>query len=608
MSYTDKKYWEAEVARRLGKKRPRLKQDYATREEAVAAVETELGERTTRREERGDGVRWFDEDGRKIARVTDIRGPFPIDVLPAFDDLGSTPKGQSRRYLIWVESAEMWTPLATARLFGSLTKSQADAIVADIRKGASSYFPGVKKTARIRVLTDDKRLDLYSGEELGAVRVGGETPGSEITPDSVSGLMRALNATFRPATRSWMLRNLVIFAQGPDREMWAHSGTPEEKWFRRDKDGDISLGTRGGGRVENVRASVIDRIGAMYAAFESAGIGHKALPTLEVAYGWGNPYNSEKVNRSLQDEARALIRRVAGEADADDVLSDFGVAPKEPSIWMYNYVTGYWQAEFTGVSAQERLRYFPDDPGRRLCCATVSAQKPRKPPPDNQIPRVERSLGATTDAGPTYLPMSERTKNAVLRAAADPGAVLPYAATAPKSDVKPWPGEVRTEADYEARSAYYREQQQSPPRVPEFPVGALRIGRDGVKVEELRSFRPDELVPSEDEKRGPVVDKYVRWVESGSAVPPLTVLEVLPHGMGGGTVADWQNAGRPVVYQVSDGHHRIAALKKAKKGKRARVLAWVGVSAVKILERTDGELVPHPVGVSLALARELAEA
>ena len=397
------------------------------------------------------------------------------------------------RYLVWVESAELWKPLATARLFGSITKSQADAIVADIRKGASSYFPGVKKTARIRVLTDDKRLDLYTGEEVPPKGLGA------VLEEHV-GNWRLLGALEQPA------KGARLF------------------WWQR------------------------DNFGEYYAR-----------------KGW-------VTGSDIIEDMTSKAKYVAIDF-RDDYLHDIVnhyVDQHQPSrIWIH-----------TGGT------FLPTPPA----------------------PGPVRTFGAAPDAGPTYLPMSERTKNAVLRAAADPGAVLPYAATAPKSDVKPWPGVVQTEGDYEARSAYYREQQESPPRVPEFPVGTLRIGRDGVKVEELRSFRPDELVPSEDEKRGPVVDKYVRWVESGSAVPPLTVLEVLPHGMGGGTVADWQNAGRPVVYQVSDGHHRIAALKKAKKGKRARVLAWVGVSAVKILERTDGELVPHPVGVSLALARELAEA
>lgn len=68
------------------------------------------------------------------------------------------------RYKVWVDTAALWTPLNTRGI--RLTKSEAAAIVADIRKGTSAQFPGVQKTAKIRVLTEEKRLDLFTGEEI----------------------------------------------------------------------------------------------------------------------------------------------------------------------------------------------------------------------------------------------------------------------------------------------------------------------------------------------------------------------------------------------------------------------------------------------------------
>ena len=73
-------------------------------------------------------------------------------------------KSGATRYKVWVETAELWTPLNTKGI--RLTKSEAAAVVADIRNGTSELFPGVQKTAKVKVLPEEKRLDLYTGEEL----------------------------------------------------------------------------------------------------------------------------------------------------------------------------------------------------------------------------------------------------------------------------------------------------------------------------------------------------------------------------------------------------------------------------------------------------------
>ena len=121
----------------------------------------------------------------------------------------------------------------------------------------------------------------------------------------------------------------------------------------------------------------------------------------------------------------------------------------------------------------------------------------------------------------------------------------------------------------------------SPPTFTDYPVGTLAADRDG-DVWELRSFRIGDPKLVEREFPGRfAVEKYVGWIRDGHLPPPIRVME--------------SESG---TYLVSDGHHRLVALRAAG---RKTVKAWVGLTINRVLSEERGIVMPE--GLNLERAR-----
>ena len=174
------------------------------------------------------------------------------------------------------------------------------------------------------------------------------------------------------------------------------------------------------------------------------------------------------------------------------------------------------------------------------------------------------------------------TQAAVCRIAAG-ARLLPEAKTFHRATVA-LPGEARgDEAAAYAATARQREAETSPPEVPSFPVGTLRVDRGG-GVDELREIflDPDLVLYPEGSKANRTTEKYEAWIAEGHEPPPARAIE--------------QENGR---LKLQDGHHRATALRAAG---RETMLAWVSMTYLHEI----GPGLFSGRGVSAEVAQELA--
>lgn len=170
------------------------------------------------------------------------------------------------------------------------------------------------------------------------------------------------------------------------------------------------------------------------------------------------------------------------------------------------------------------------------------------------------------------MPASARTAAAIRRLAAG-APLVPIADTLPRRTSPAVDRVQYTEDEYGKAS---RLSEATPPQTPRFPVGTLRVTRYR-EVEELRDIELSRLIETEEEKRGPIVDKYLEWAGRGLTAPPISAVETETGNV-----------------KIVDGHHRLAVARA--RGDRS-ILGWVALTQNKPL-RPDGSVVmPYPVTV-----------
>lgn len=147
----------------------------------------------------------------------------------------------------------------------------------------------------------------------------------------------------------------------------------------------------------------------------------------------------------------------------------------------------------------------------------------------------------------------------------------------------PRPSDYGDEAASQAFKIRAQNAETAPPTFVDYPVGTLAVDRDG-DVFELRVFRIGD--PKLQEKETPgrfAVEKYVEWIKAGHLPPPIRVME--------------SEKGN---YVVSDGHHRLAALRFAK---RKTVKAWVAMTINRELPNAAIPGTVFPEGLTLERAQ-----
>ncbi|HRH46615.1 MAG TPA: ParB/Srx family N-terminal domain-containing protein [Pyrinomonadaceae bacterium] len=127
-----------------------------------------------------------------------------------------------------------------------------------------------------------------------------------------------------------------------------------------------------------------------------------------------------------------------------------------------------------------------------------------------------------------------------------------------------------------------------PPRGTWRIVQTAKFDKYGDAIEQLRDISVADINVSEDtvyEGREADADRYAQWLKEGQTPPPIRAAE-LENGK----------------FQISDGHRRLLAHKKAG---RLTILVWVAPIADTGLKSFEGKMIPTDLTHQLAIKAAL---